>query len=177
MNLRCEMLEDLGNHLKILGFIDRPPQRGKVGGVVHRAASEIPGFPDEGSDVLVVVGAGAFLHGTLEGCERDHLDVEAIREGKWLGVAEVIHSARPGLAYALVDQFGIHQWAIAGDADHDVGMMPSCGLHEAIEHIGFAALLASETEADHMVDQGLIANVHRCGDNDLVEFLGFLQTP
>lgn len=171
MELRREMFEDPGNDLKILGFIDRPPQRGEVGGVVHRAASENPGFPDEGGDVLMVVGAGAFLHGTLEGCERDHLDVEAIREGGWLGVAEVIHSARPGQAYALVDQFGIHQWAIARDADHDVGMMLPGGLHEAIEHIVFAALLASETEAYHMVDQGLIANVHRCGDNDPVKFL------
>ena len=170
------MLENFFNYREIDRFIYRPAQGGQVLIVLHRGCIKSPGLTQIRRDMFAIKGVAGFLTGLLQYIKRTDFDVQSIRIGGRVDVAEVIYTRRLEAANNVIHQLWIHQRAIARDAYHHISFVLSCRLYKALEHIVFAALLASVAQFLHMLDQWLVAHIHRCGHDNLVQLFCLGQT-
>ena len=64
-----------------------------------------------------------FACGAFERCEGEYLGIKSVRVAGWRGVAEVVNLQSLELAYSLINQHRINQWAVACDAHHHIGIL------------------------------------------------------
>ena len=164
---RVEVLEDLFNDGEVSGFIHRPAHGREVLAVLHGGGIEPPGFAKVGRDMLPVKGFAGFPTGLFQRFEGADFDVQSVRVGGRVGVAEVIHARCLESANDFIHEPRVHQRAVAGDAHHHIGLVRPRGLHKAVKNIVFTALFAGIAKLANMLEQRLVALIDRGGDDDL----------
>ena len=161
-----DAVDQSAHEREIVRIVDRPAQSRQI----HRAADmawpePIRPIADERGHMLAIGTQPRLTRRGLERRHRHRLDVETVRKTGRIDVRDIIEAAGERVERA-VDQIGVDQRAIAGEADHMLGIAGAGRADEAIEHVVEAAAeegdpAASIAAASASSDGSTLVATHR----------------